>query len=347
MDTASPLYGGLDLHGNNVYCSLMDATRRVHFEKRLTNDIDIIRQALEPFRQRIKELAVESTFNWYWLVDGLKRLKYTVRLANPAKMQENIGLKHADDRTDARFIARQLVNGCLPEGYVYPEETRGVRDLLRRRMHLVNDRTTEAQRLTALAARQSGRDMSARELLGCDLDELFAGHTPSIIMAEASRRHMAFLDGEIKSLEKRVAGELPDQDAYVRLMTVPGIGPALARCILLETGPVERFKSAGHYASYCRAVPSEHTSNGKKKGEGNPRCGNRYLAWAFVEAANFAVRFSPEVNAWFQRKQSRSRNLRVVAIKALANKLAKACFFILRDGTDFDVARLVGGKEKT
>ncbi len=107
MDKTMVLYGGLDLHGNNVFFTLMDATRNVKFERRFPNDLTTIEDALKPFRKRIKELAVESTYNWYWLVDGLRKLKYQVRLANPAKMQENIGLKMADDKTDARFLARE------------------------------------------------------------------------------------------------------------------------------------------------------------------------------------------------------------------------------------------------
>ena len=336
------LYGGLDLHSDNVFCALLDAGRNAVFEKRLPNDLDAIRLALEPYRERIRELAVESTYNWYWLVDGLSRLGYAVRLANPARMQENIGLKHANDKTDARFIARQLTFGCLPEGYIYPEETRGVRDLLRHRMHMVRHRIAESNRLAALAARQTGRKPRVAKAAPKELLGLFDGHAPSVAIAEAGLRHIGYLDGEIKALERSVASQIPDKAAYENLTTVPGIGKILASCILLETGPVARFKSAGHYASYCRAVPSEHTSNGKKKGEGNGKCGNKYLAWAFVEAANFAVRFDPAINAWFQRKQARSRGLRVVAVKALANKLAKACFFILRDNAPFDAARLVG-----
>jgi len=84
-----------------------------------------------------------------------------------------------------------------------------------------------------------------------------------------------------------------------------------------------------------------HTSNDRNKGVGNDKCGNQYLAWAYVEAANFAVRYSPELRAWFQRKQTRSGK-RVVAVKALACKLAKACFFMLRDEKDFEVKKLIG-----
>jgi transposase len=341
MGEAIELYGGLDLHGDNVFCTLMDSARRIVFERRLSNDMEAIRLALEPFQKRIHVLAVESTYNWYWLVDGLQKLRYRVKLANPARMQENLGLKAASDKTDARFIARQLTSGILPEGYIYPEETRGIRDMLRRRMRLVHARSGEWLSLEGLVARHTGRDMGVPELVACDLGDVFAGQPHALTMAQASLRHIEFLGREIEALEKAVMSELPDRQDYKRLMSVPGIGPVLARTILLETGPIARFREAGNYASYCRAVKSEHTTNDKKKGECNGKSGNKYLAWAYVEAANFAVRYSPELRAWFQRKQQRSGK-RVIAVKALANKLAKACYFMLRDGRDFDVQRLVG-----
>jgi transposase len=335
------LYCGMDLHGDNVFVTLMDEARRIVFERRLPNDLETIREALEPYRKRIRALAVESTYNWYWLVDGLKRLKYPASLANPARMQENLGLKQANDKTDARFIARQLVNGTLPEGYIYPEETRGVRDMMRRRMRLTHARSGEWISLESLIARHTGRAMNTQELRACEIGDVLAGQPHALIMAQASFRHIEFLDREIKALEQAVMAELPDRDDYKRLMTAPGIGPVLARTILLENGPITRFRAAGNYASYCRAVKSEHTTNGKKKGECNGKSGNKYLAWAYVEAATFAVRHSPEIRAWFQRKQARSGK-RVIAIKALANKMAKACYFMLRDGKDFDVKRLTG-----
>jgi transposase len=341
MSESAVLYGGLDLHGDNVFCTLMDAARRIVFERRLPNDMEVIRAALEPYRKRIQVLAVESTYNWYWLVDGLEKLKYRVKLANPARMQENLGLKMANDKTDARFIARQLTNGILPEGYIYPAETRGIRDMLRRRMRLVHARTGEWLSLEGLVARHTGQEMGVPDLKGCDLSNVLAGQPEALIMAEASLRHIEFLNQEIAALEKAVMADLPDREDYKRLMSVPGIGHVLARTILLETGPISRFREAGNYASYCRAVKAEHTTNEKRKGECNGKSGNKYLAWAYVEAANYAVRYSPELRAWFQRKQKHSGK-RVIALKAMANKLAKACFFMLRDGKDFDVKRLVG-----
>lgn len=337
------LYGGMDLHGDNVFCTVMDQEYRPVYERRLPNDLATVLAALEPYRERLAGVAVESTYNWYWLVDGLQANRYDTRLANPARMQENIGLKNANDKTDARFLAKQMVMGVLPEGYIYPKEERPVRDLLRRRMSLVHTRTGEWLRLEGHVARHSGKDLGIQALQNLEageLNELMGNDTLTLAAAQISYRHIAFLDQEIRQIEKAVEPRVKLANGYERLLGAPGIGRILAMTIRLETGPIGRFPGPGNYASYCRAVKAEHRSNDRKKGEGNGKSGNRYLAWAYIEAANFAVRYSPELRAWYQRKAARTK--RVVALKALANKLAKACYFILRDGVEFDVKKLVG-----
>jgi transposase len=308
------LHCGMDLHGDNVYCAVMDGEYRTVFERRLPNDREAVLKALAPYRDRLAGVAVESTYNWYWLVDTLQANQYPARLANPARMQENIGLKSANDKTDARFLAKQMVMGVLPEGYIYPKEERAVRDLLRRRMRLVHLRTGEWLSLEGLVARHSGKDLGIQALNGLEEGELGAllGHDPLVVQAaQISYRHIEFLGREIRQIEKAVEGPVKLKDGYERLVEVPGIGRILGLTIMLETGPIRRFAGPGNYASYCRAVKTEHTSNDRKKGEGNGKSGNRYLAWAYVEAANFAVRHSPELRAWYQRKAARTK--RVIA----------------------------------
>lgn len=337
------LYGGMDLHGDNVFCSLLDEKYDVVYERRFPNDLATILQGLEPFRERLNGLAVESTYNWYWLVDGLQENKYPALLANPARMQENSGLKKADDKTDARFLAKQVAMGVLPQGYIYPREQRSLRDLLRRRLTLVHTRTAEWLRLESLVARHTGRDLGLRALDTMSEDELkeLLGKDELVLaMARMSYEHIEFLNGKIKTIEDVVEPRVKLAENYAHLLSAPGIGRILGMTIRLETGPIGRFPGPGNYASYCRAVKTEHTSNGKKKGAGNSKSGNRYLAWAYMEAANFAVRYSPELRAWYQRKAAKTK--RVVALGALTNKLSKACFFIMRDGVDFDVKKLIG-----
>jgi transposase len=121
------------------------------------------------------------------------------------------------------------------------------------------------------------------------------------------------------------------------LLTVDGIGKILAMTIMLETGDIRRFKSVGNYVSYCRCVKSVRLSNYKTKGKGNAKNGNKYLSWAFVEAATYAIRWNDRIKRYFQRKCARTK--RVVAIKAIAHKLARACYHIMSDGGEFDVNR--------
>jgi transposase len=127
------------------------------------------------------------------------------------------------------------------------------------------------------------------------------------------------------------------REEYQGLRTVPGIGEILALTIALETGDIGRFAHVGNFASYARMVDSRRESNGKKKGEGNTKSGNRYLAWAFIEAANFAVRYDATVKRWYQRKRSRAP-LPIVALKAVGHKLARACFYMMRDHKEFDAS---------
>ncbi|WP_136082240.1 transposase [Pontiella desulfatans] len=142
-----------------------------------------------------------------------------------------------------------------------------------------------------------------------------------------------------KKVEQQVLAVAKPTKQYRRAQQVPGIGVALGMLVALESGDFSRFKSAGDYASYCRAVKSECSSNGKKKGKNNAKNGNRYLAWAFVEAATYAARFNPRIHAWYERKKRTSGVPK--AKKALACKLAKAMWHVM-NGKDFDEKLMFG-----
>ena len=145
------------------------------------------------------------------------------------------------------------------------------------------------------------------------------------------------LTAQIEKLEARLLKQVKPRAEFKLLITVPGIGEVLATIIMLETGTIERFAQVGNFASYARCVDSKRLSNGKKKGEGNVKNGNKYLAWAFIEAANFARRFCPEAKRFYERKKAHTNT--IVATKALAHKLARACYHMLKDQVPFDVKR--------
>jgi transposase len=122
------------------------------------------------------------------------------------------------------------------------------------------------------------------------------------------------------------------------LLTMTGVGDILGLTIMMEVGDITRFKRVGNYSSYCRCVESKRLSNGKVKGKNNMKNGNRYLAWAYIEAANFARRFCPLANRFYQRKLAKSN--KVLATKALANKLSKASYYMMRDQVPYDPKKL-------
>ena len=331
------LYGGIDLHSNNSVIALLDEEDRVVYQRRLPNDLQQVLGALAPFAEAIEGLVVESTYNWYWLVDGLMAAGYQVHLANTAAIVQYEGLKYCDDESDARWLAKLLRLGLLPEGYVYPKEERPVRDLLRKRSQLVRQHTSHLQSVQNLLARNRGRSLSANEIKRLSYEEVdrLLPDAQLALAVKGSLAVMHTLDGVIALLEKAVKARTRLRPAFKPLLTVSGVGQILGLTIMLETGAIERFAKVGNYASYCRCVGSKRISNGKKKGKGNSKNGNKYLAWAYIEAANFAVRYNPQIKRYYQRKCARTQP--IVAIKAVAHKLARACYYILRDQVPFDV----------
>jgi transposase len=333
------LYAGIDLHSNNSFLVVMQSDNKIVYEKRLPNMIDRIVNELDPFKEDLVGVVVESTYNWYWLVDGLKAVGHKVSLANTTAIQQYSGLKQTNDKTDARWLAKLLQLNILPTGYIYPKEKRGVRDLLRKRMQMVQQRTLHLLSLQTLIERNTSIQLNANEikkLTEKDLKKYFSDET-IILAAKSNLLVMQCIDEQVNVTEKEVLKRARLSEVYEKLLTVDGIGKILALTIMMETGEINRFRQVGNYASYCRCVSSKKISNGKKKGENNKKNGNRYLAWAYVEAANFAIRFNPIIKKYYQKKKAKTSN--VVAIKTIAHKLARACFYILKDGVDFDVKK--------
>ncbi len=269
-------------------------------------------------------------------------LGYQVHLANTAAIVQYEGLKYTDDDTDALFLAKLLRLGILPEGYIYPKEERAVRDLLRKRSQLVQQRTANLHSVQNLFARNLGHTPGGNEIKRlCDetVERLLEDDCQALAV-KSNLAIMQALEVQIKVLERAVKARVRLRPQFQPLLSVNGIGDILGLTIMLETGDIGRFPHAGNYASYCRCVGSQKTTNGKKKGKGNTKNGNRYLAWAYVEAANFAVRYCPQIKRYYQRKRAKTNG--IVATKTVAHKLARACYYILRDQVPFEVEKAFG-----
>jgi transposase len=336
------VYGAIDLHSKRSFVVLCDEEGVVVLERRVRNDLGLILGMVEPFRNDVVGLAVESTYNWYWLVDGLMEDNYKVHLVNTGAVKQYEGLKHGDDRSDARWLAELLRLGILPEGYIYPREQRPVRDLLRKRAQLVEQQTSNVLSIGNQMARSLGlsvRSNEIRRLSDADVDGLL-GERDLALAVKANLSVMRCLQEQISGIERVVKERVKLRPEFKQLLTVPGIGDVLGLTIALETGDIRRFPHGGNFASYCRCVESRRLTDGKKKGKGNRKNGNKYLAWAFSEAATFARRYSPAVRRFYQRKVAKRNE--AVAHNAVAHKLARASYYIMRDGVPFDDGKAFG-----
>lgn len=337
------LYGGIDLHASTNHLGVIDGDRKRVLRKRLRNDPELILDVLKPYKADMVGIVVESTYNWYWLVDLLMDEGYEVHLANPCAIQKYSGLKHSDDTHDSFWLAELLSLGILPEGYIYPKEDRPVRDLLRKRQHLVRLRTSLILSLQNVVVRNCSIKLSSNRIKQLTEDHVrphLQGNEDLALVGSVSKESIDFLTEQIARIESVVHKKVRLKEPYQKLLTIPGVGRVVGLTIMLETGPISRFPKVGNYVSYCRKVASRWTSNDKLKGRGNRKNGNRYLAWAFSESAEHARRYHDLSRSFYNRKLNRT-NL-MVAHNALAHKLARAAYYIMRDNVVFDEARLYG-----
>ena len=157
-------YSGIDLHSNNSVVTVMDEEDGVVVERRLPNDLGKIVGFMTPWREELARVVVESTFNWYWLVDGMQAAGFKVHLANTTAIKKYDGFKHSGDEADARYLAHLLRLWILPTGTILPPEQRAVRDLARKRMQLVRSRTTHVLAVENITARQHSARISSNQV---------------------------------------------------------------------------------------------------------------------------------------------------------------------------------------
>src|SRR3989304_3462909 len=187
--------------------------------------LDVILKELEPFRREIEGIVVESTYNWYWLVDGLQEVKYKVHLANPAEMQQYSGMKYTDDKWDSYWLAHMLRLSILPEGYIYPKEIRPVRDLLRKRTMLVRHRTAHILSLQNMVNRNTGRKLKvndAKKLSEEEISKQLADEHHRMAV-QSDKAVIDFFNEQIERIEKVVLKEVKLRYPYQELASTQGV----------------------------------------------------------------------------------------------------------------------------
>jgi transposase len=282
-------------------------------------------------------VAIEATANWYWITDEIEQAHCVPRLVHPRKAKLMTGQINKTDRLDAQGLNLLQRNGTLPTVWIPPGPLRELRELTRTRVVLVAQRTRWKNRITATLAKwglpaseySDAYGKAAREELDQRLERL-----PEQTRW-ATRQMLAQLDTlseQIRQFEKRLEELVKVTAEMQRLETLPGVGVILAATIALEIGEVRRFGSAERLASYSGAVPRVHASGGRAYyGRTRPDV-NRYLKWAFAEAANSVAvhhRRHPERHVSQLYRRLRARKGHAKAVGAVARHLAEAAFHVL------------------
>jgi transposase len=338
-------YCGIDLSARESHLCVVDENLSIHLQMKAANEMTLIADLLEPFNPDLL-IVLESTFNWYWLVDGLADRGFQVCLAHTLGLPMITHAKVKTDRRDAFTLAKLLRAGVIPRAYIYPASTRPVRDLLRRRQKVVAMRAQEYGTLRQLLLREGILSSSRNEIKLAQEEDLSEWFSHPLVVMNGSHQleRIDLLSRQIHQLEQQVIDLTRDKADYKRLLKIAGIGKVLALTILYEVGEISRFQSVRHFSSYCRLVPGVAQSGAVSRRGRSSKQGNGYLKSAFNQAAVVAVRSYPRIRRCYERHLARHRGgaRRLVAYNVIAHKLAQAVYQVLKRGEDYREEMLFG-----
>jgi len=340
-------YIGCDAHKKYSVFAAVDEGGHVTFAKKVEHDRKIFRSFLETLPPA-SPIAIESTGNWYWLVDEMEKAGHKPSLVHAAKAKLMMGQINKTDKLDAQGLATLARNGTLPVVWIPPGELRDQRELPRMRMVLVSMRTKLKNRIHATLAKYGimvdgevsdlfgGR---GRRLLEKVLSQLPSETTHSV---QEQLQLLDQIEQSITQAEKRIHKVIKEDHTMQLLCTIPGVGPILAIVIALEVGDVNRFSGAEKLASYAGKVPRVNSTGGKTYyGKVRPDV-NRYLKWAFTEAANVIVlqqHRMPDCHVLHLYWRVRKHKGHAKAITAVGRHLTEATYWMLKNDVPYQEPR--------
>lgn len=332
-------YCGIDLGSRFAQVAVIDHDGRLLVQRKVRCELGAVLELLGAFEPRPK-VVIESTFNWYWLVDGLQEAGYEVHLAHVLKLAMITGSKVKTDKRDAHVLAKLLRIGAIPEAFIYPREWRAPRDLLRRRLALVRKRAVEYGCIRRLLLRHGVLDHTRHSTTLLTSEQLAGWFDEPLVKLHARQEveRVRLYSHQIGELEAELLPLAVKHADFENLQTLPGVSEILGLTLLYETGPVTRFASARNYSSYCRVVSGIGQSSGVTRRRGRQsKQGNPFLKSAYNQAATHAVRNYPKFRSLFDRQVAChvGRVGKVVAYNTVAHKLAVATYYILRDKVSY------------
>jgi transposase len=332
-------YCGIDLHAKTMYLCVLNSEGKIVKHRNISCNPEEFLSAIAPFREDVV-VGVECIFCWYWLADLCAREKIAFVLGHALYMKEIHGSKSKNDKIDSEKIALLLRAGMLPQAYVYPQEMRGTRDLMRRRLFFVR-RRAELLAHIKMTFQQYNCVVPTGDLTKAKNREELSlpfGDPETVRMVQSDIDMVGHLTRMVDKLETHIYSlRFEKEDIGLKLAllrSVPGIGRVLSATILYEIEDIERFPTVQNFISYCRLIKPKKTSAGKAVGGGGKKIGNHHLRWAFAEAVMIHLRDDAQGKDYMQRLLMKHPKGKAMSI--MAAKLARAAYFILKREQSFD-----------
>lgn len=344
---------GCDQHKQYSFFRTMDEKGKLDHGERVNHEKEVVRAYLSKLPKG-SEVAVEATGSWYWMIDEMEKHGLKPKLTNPRKAKLMMGEVNKTDKLDAGGLALLLRNGTLPSVWIPPQELRDKRELLRYRVVLRKMRTGIKNRMHATLAKYAIRIDEVSDIFGKKGYALLKKRSEELpaqtkLCFEEQMVLLNEIEAKIEKLEERIIDLIEETPSMKLLKTIPGVGTILSATIALEIGDVNRFTRAGKLASYSGTTPREKSSGGKRR-FGNVRVDvNRYLKWAFVEAAN-CISLNRKIwpDHYLVKLYMRIRDKRghAKAIVAVARSIAESCFWMLKKKEGYKQPRCVSSTHR-
>jgi transposase len=337
-------YCGIDLHARSMYVCILNQAGDILVHRNMKASPETFLRTLTPYREDIV-VAVECVFTWYWLADLCDHAGIPFVLGHALYMKAIHGGKAKNDKIDAHKIAVLLRGGMLPQAYVYPAKMRATRDLLRRRMYLTRKRAELLAHIQNTNSQYNLPEIGKKLAYKANRDGVAERFPDPAVQKsmEVDLTLLGYYDPLLNDLEAHIvkAAKQHDANTLYLLQTVPGIGKILSLVLLYEIHDIQRFPSVQDFVSYCRLVKCAKESAGKRYGTAGTKIGNAYLKWAFSEAAVLFLRENPEGQKYLTKLEKKHGTGK--ALTVLAQKLARAVYYMLKRGTAFDMATFLHG----
>jgi len=330
-------YIGCDAHKKYSVFVMRDERNKVSQPVRVEHEKEIYRRYLETLPAG-SPIAVETTGNWYWIVDAMEQAGHHPALAHAAKSKLMMGHTNKTDKLDAGGLAALLRNGTLPTVWIPHGELRDQRELPRMRLTLVHMRTALKNRIHATFAKYGINFEEESDLFGKKGRRAMMDRLPELppetrLTVEQELEILDRLGEQIDQAEKRIKELIAVTPDMKLLMSIPGVGPVLAISIALEVGDVNRFPDNQRLASYAGTVPRINASGGRTRfGKTRPDV-NHYLKRAFVEAANTIVLHQtrwPDRHAVRLYQRIKANKGHGKAVVAVGRHLAESTYWVLK-----------------